>query len=104
MFAGGIDGETRFSDVVPIIDKKIAANYRPVSLTSITCKFFEKCVRDALMTHLVKQGLITKDQHGFLTGRSCSTQLLEVMEMWTRWVDEGLPFDTIYTDFSKAFD
>ena len=25
------------------------------------------------------------------------------MEMWTRWFDLGLPWDTIYTDFSKAF-
>ena len=24
--------------------------------------------------------------------------------MWTRWFDLGLPWDTIYTDFSKAFD
>ena len=26
------------------------------------------------------------------------------MEIWTRWFDLGLPWDVIYTDFSKAFD
>ena len=48
--------------------------------------------------------LIHKDQHGFRGGRSCCTQLLEVMETWTEWFDQGLPWNTIYTDFSKAFD
>ena len=37
-------------------------------------------------------------------GLSCTTQLLEVMEIWTRWFDLGLPWDTVYTDFAKAFD
>ena len=26
------------------------------------------------------------------------------MEIWTRWYEKGLPWDAIYTDFSKAFD
>ena len=48
--------------------------------------------------------MIDKDQHGFRDGRSCTTQLLEVMEIWTGWYDKGLSWDAIYTDFSKAFD
>jgi ribonuclease P/MRP protein subunit RPP40 len=32
------------------------------------------------------------------------TQLLLVIEHWTDIIDSGLPFDTIYMDFSKAFD
>ena len=79
-------------------------NYRPVSLTSICCKILEKIIRNVMVKNLENQGLIHKDQHGFTGGRSCCTQLLEVMEMWTRWFDLGLPWDVIYTDFSKAFD
>ena len=79
-------------------------NYRPVSLTSICCKILEKFVRDDIVKNLEKQGLFHKDQHGFRYGLSCCTQLLEVMEVWTRWFDMGLPWDAIYTDFSKAFD
>ena len=85
-------------------NKKIASNYRPVSLTSICCKLFEKIVRDAIVKNLEEQGLISKSQHGFRGGRSCTTQLLEVMEIWTGWFDKGLPWDSIYTDFAKAFD
>ena len=84
--------------------KRSANNYRPVSLTSICCKIIEKLIRDAIVDSLEKQGLFHKDQHGFRYGLSCCTQLLEVMEVWTRWFDLGLPWDAIYTDFSKAFD
>ena len=84
--------------------KRDANNYRPVSLTAICGKLLEKIVRDNIVKSLESQGLIHKDQHGFRGGRSCCTQLLEVMEVWTRWFDLGLPWDTIYTDFSKAFD
>ena len=84
--------------------KRSANNYRPVSLTSICCKLLERLIRDTIVENLEKQGLIHKDQHGFTYGRSCCTQLLEIMEMWTRWFDLGLPWDAIYTDFSKAFD
>ena len=57
-----------------------------------------------MMKLLEEEGLISKDQHGFLGGRSCCTQLLEVLEIWTKWFDLGLPWDAVYTDFSKAFD
>ena len=84
--------------------KRSPNNYRPVSLTSICCKLLETFVRDNIVNNLEKQGLFHKDQHGFRYGLSCCTQLLEVMEVWTRWFDMGLPWDAIYTDFSKAFD
>ena len=37
-------------------------------------------------------------------GRSCSTNLLEVLEAWTQILDEGYGFDVIYLDYRKAFD
>ena len=84
--------------------KRAPNNYRPVSLTAICCKMLERLTRDYIVGILEAQGLIHKDQHAYRQGRSCCTQLLELMEMWTRWLDKGLPWDAIYTDFSKAFD
>ena len=49
------------------------------------------------------QGLIDKSQHGFRNGRSCCTQLLEVMETWSQW-HMSLAWDVIYTNFARAFD
>ena len=79
-------------------------NYRPVSLTSVVSKIMESIVRDEIVSHLMKNNLITDAQHGFVPGRDCMTQLLECIEDWTRRLECGNAFDVIYTDFSKAFD
>ena len=49
--------------------------------------------RDAILTHLMLNGLVTDDQHGFLPGRD-----------WTLALETNKALDVIYTDFSKAFD
>ena len=93
--------------VTPIFkkgSKAMPGNYRPVSLTCIVCKIMEKLIRDKLVQHLSKSELISHDQHGFVKGRSCTTQLLEVLDVWTKVLDEGGRIDVIYMDFQKAFD
>ena len=64
----------------------------------------ESIVRDALVSHLMNNKLIADPQHGFVPGRDCITQLLVCMEEWTNMIENGMCFDVIYTDFSKAFD
>ena len=56
------------------------------------------------MDFLVETGQISRHQHGFRPRRSCSTQLLEVIEEWSRSLEESKPIDAIYLDFRKAFD
>ena len=97
----------KIGHVIPIHKKgsrRKAGNYRPVSLTSIVVKVLESLVRDAILDHMMEHGLFSDDQHGFVPGRSCMTQLLIVMEEWTNMLDQGLPVDAIYLDFRKAFD
>ena len=45
-----------------------------------------------------------KIQYGFISGRSTSLQLLEVLDKWTEALDNGQYVDCIYMDFQKAFD
>lgn len=52
-------------------------NYRPVSLTSITCKIMEHVIYSCVMAHLTKHNLLSPSQHGFRRGLSCNTQLVE---------------------------
>ena len=85
-------------------DKTLPSNYRPISLTSIIGKTLESIVRDEIVNHMTTKGLFCDAQHGFVPGRSCATQLLIVLEHWTKALDQGLPVDTIYLDFRKAFD
>ena len=79
-------------------------NYRPISLTCIPCKMMERIVRDGLVNYMNSNKLFSNSQYGFRSLRSCALQLLEVMEKWTEWIDEGKNFDCIYFDFKKAFD
>ena len=84
--------------------RTLCSNYRPVSLTSIICKILEGVIRDSIMLFLEQFNLITCHQHGFRSGHSCTTQLLEMMEDFTDYYDERIPFDCVYLDFAKAFD
>ena len=57
-----------------------------------------------MIEHLIKNKLIVEAQHGFLPQRSCSTNLLESLDVNTQALSEGYPVDVVYTDFAKAFD
>jgi len=47
---------------------------------------------------------IRPNQHGFMKGRPCLTNLISFYDQATCLVDEGKAVDVIYVDFSKAFD
>ena len=64
----------------------------------------ERIIRDALVEHMNNNKLFSEEQHGFIKGKSCVTQLLEFMEDITKAIDQGDEVDIIYLDFSKAFD
>ena len=91
--------------VVPLHKKgsvHLANNYRPVSLTCILCKLYEKFIRKHILSHVLD--LISDKQHGFTTGRSCLSNLLETIDNVFEFLSEGNCADILYFDFSKAFD
>lgn len=79
-------------------------NYRPVSLTSMICKIMESIIRDKFVNHLISEDLIAASQHGFVPKRSCITNLIATIDKWTKALDNSQVVDSIYLDFSKAFD
>ena len=54
--------------------------------------------------NLVKYALKKQSQHGFMSLKSCQTNLIEYLDTLTKLVDEGYCVDVIYLDFAKAFD
>ena len=48
-------------------------------------------------------GFLSDKKHGFVPGRSCTTQLLEVLDKRTEILDRGGNVDVIYLDLVKAF-
>ena len=86
--------------VVPIFkkgDRQEAGNYRPVSLTAIPCKILESLIRDCLMNHLEDNQLLSRHQHGFRSRRSCTSQLLKVLDDWSLCFEKGDAVDTLWT-------
>ena len=81
-----------------------AANYRPISLTAHEVKIFERIIRDKMMEFLESQHLLSSNQHGFRKGRSCLTQLLKHYDYIIKNLLNNNETDTIYLDYSKAFD
>ena len=107
LLEGVIPDDWKDAQVTPLFkkgEKANPSNYRPVSLTSIVCKLMESIIRDKVMQHLSENDLLTNCQHGFVAGRSCTTNLLSTLEDWTSLLDIGVPVDAVYLDFSKAFD
>ena len=80
------------------------ANYRPIALTSLIIKLFEKIVRTNIAEHLDSNNLLNNSQHGFRKGRSCVSQLLNHYDKILSLLESGLNVDVIYLDFAKAFD
>ena len=107
MESSEVPADWKMANVTPIFkkgSKSKAENYRPVSLTSIPCKVMESIIRDEIIDHLTTNSLIKSSQHGFMKNKSCTSNLLEFMEIITQMVDDGDCADIIYLDFSKAFD
>jgi len=95
------------ANISPIFKKgnrSSVANYRPISLTSVCSKLMEKIIRNALLRHMIDNSYLSDYQHGFVHGRSCTTQLLKVVDKWTEILDQGGTIDAVYLDFAKAFD
>ena len=102
---GSLPGIWKSASVVALFKKGMKSdplNYRPVSLTCILCKVYEKLVRVHVLDFLEER--ISKHQHGFVKGKSCLSNLLETFDAILDILDEGAPVDLFYFDFSKAFD
>ena len=108
LISGEVSPDCKLANVSLIfknLEKKSSvSSYRPVSVTVDLCKVFESILRDNMIEHLQRHSLIKSSQHGFVSNRSCLTNLLVFMEEVTNYIDRGYPVDVIYLDFQKAFD
>ena len=104
---GVVPEDWKKAKIVPIFkkgDKDNAENYRPVSLTSVTCKLLEHIVHSNVMDHLQKNNVLADIQHGFRKFRSCESQLITTTHDFIDCLNQKQQVDAIFLDFSKAFD
>ena len=82
----------------------LPTNYRPISLTCTCCRVMERIVNKNILAFLSNNGLIKKQQHGFLESKSTCTNLLECVYDWTIALQSKKSVDVVYFDYQKAFD
>ena len=106
IFRKSLESDWRAADVVPLHKgaKNHPSNYLPINLTSVVCKILESIIKYVISKHLESNTLIKGSQHSFSSGKSCLTNLLIYLEQVTSEIDKGVPVDTLYIDFTKAFD
>ena len=80
------------------------SNYRPVSLLSVLLKICESTIQDVWWKFMNGKCVICRNQYGFVSGRSTTTNMLsfygrivDVVDKREGWVD------AVYLDLRKAF-
>ena len=102
---GHIPTQWKQAKVLPVHkkgNKSQVSNYRPISLLCIVSKVMERYLYNSVYN--IVEPLINTHQHGFMTAKSCTTQLLSVYDTVGKHLDEGKQIDMIFIDFSKEFD
>lgn len=103
--SGIFPSQWKRANITPIFkkgDDQDVTNYRPVSLLSTLALVFEKLVHEQVY-ELVKDK-ISPRQHGFMRGKSTSSNLNEYIHFIADALDSRFEVHSIYTDFIKAFD
>ena len=75
-----------------------------MSLTSVVSTLLESLLRDVLLKYLESNNNIISHQYRFQPGYTCATQLLNVCEDFSTYMELHCDFNCIYLDFSNAFD
>ena len=83
-------------------NKEHAESYRPNSLLCLVSEVLEPCVFNSIKDCVYC--LVDSSQLVFITGRSCVTQLVEVLVFIGSPLENGGQVDVICLDVSKAFE
>ena len=86
------NNNNKSAQVTPIFKKgnrHSPNNYRPISLTSPVVRLFESIVKDEIDDQLNLHHLLCTDQHDFVPGRLCITQMLIAVDYWTIGLEQS---------------
>ena len=88
-------------DITCIFKKKESRNefenYRGISIEPVISKLFQSIVKDHLVTHVER--LVSPDQHGFLPGRSTTTNLTCYQDFISSQLNQKNQVHAVYSDF-----
>ena len=97
----------KVSKVVPLHKKGEAIfpkNYRPVSLLPVLSKVLERVIFEQMISYLEHNQLLHPSHHGFRTGHSTVTALIEMYDQWIEALEKEEVTAVVMLDLSAAFD
>ena len=84
-------------------NKKDPSCYRPVSLLCATARLMEGLLNDQMNAYAEEAGLLHPGVHGYRTGMSTTTALVEIQSRMTKAVEEGNLSSLCLLDVSSGF-
>jgi len=107
MSVGKVPLELSHAIVTPIYKNGASSsvsNYRPISLTCVACRVMKRVIVCDMLTYLRRHHIISKQQHGFLSGRSTTSNLFKTFNDWALALNSKNSVAVAYIDFTKSFD
>ena len=105
---GQLPNNWKTATVVPLLKPKSlpsnSVSSRPISLLPCIAKVLDHLVCNHLSAFLYKYKLITPAPYGFVRERSTLDQLVVLTNNIATALDNGQHFESLFLDFSKAFD
>ena len=83
-------------------DPSVAKSFRPISLFCQTYKLIERLILNRIAEHV--DAKLIAEQAGFRTGKSCSSQLLNLTEHIEDGYEKRLITGAVFVDLSAAYD
>ena len=104
---GSFPESWRHAHVVPVPKGPVTplvCNYRPISITPVISKVFEKVICRRLSSFFNSADLILPRQYAYRTGFSTCDTLLDIFHTFQAALDVGSEARLVQIDFSGAFD
>ena len=98
----------KHSNVIAILKQSkpphLPTSYRPISLTSNSCKIFETLINNRLKWYLEKNNIINVKQSGFRNHHSTVDHLITLTDHINKAIVTKKTVNAIFLDITKAFD
>ena len=96
----------KIAKVIPIFkkgDKRKPENYRPISVLSSRSKVFNKLLQSRMIKFCVRNSLISGNQYGFRSKRSCLDAIMSNTEFIRTEIDKKALGQVCFIDLQKTF-
>ena len=82
----------------------VVTEYRPISITPVLSKVYEKVISCRMMSHLIQEDVFPGCQFAYRSGRGTCDLLLTLGHVFQSSLDRAAEVRVVQLDFSAAFD